>query len=247
MPRWSRWNTSAIWYGPLPRDVGVVVVAAGKGERLGGDLPKQYLAIAGIPMLLRALRPFTSHPTVAHVVVVLPAEAAAAPPDWLTPHLGGALSVVAGGTERVDSVAAGLRALPANCPVVLVHDAARPFVSADVIDRVIEGARRGTATVPAVPVSDTLKESHSGDPGRVARTVPRERLWRAQTPQGFPRKLLEEAHARARSSAVPATDDAALVEAQGGEVRLVLGDDRNLKITTADDLALAALLVQEGR
>lgn len=230
----------------MPRDVGVVVVAAGRGERLGGNVPKQYLAIAGIPMLLRALRPFTSHPAVAHVVVVLPAEGVAAPPAWLTPHLGGSLSLVAGGAERIDSVAAGLAALPPNCSVVLVHDAARPFVSAEVIDRVIEGARRGTATVPAVPVSDTLKETQAADPARVTRTVPRDRLWRAQTPQGFPRRLLEAAHARGRTLSERATDDAALVEAQGGEVRLVPGDDRNLKITTTQDLALAALLVPEG-
>lgn len=221
-------------------------MAAGRGERLGGNVPKQYLAIAGIPMLLRALRPFTSHPAVAHVVVVLPAEGVAAPPAWLTPHLGGSLSLVAGGAERMDSVAAGLAALPPNCSVVLVHDAARPFVSAEVIDRVIAGARRGTATVPAVPVSDTLKETQAADPARVTRTVPRDRLWRAQTPQGFPRQLLEAAHARGRTLSERATDDAALVELQGGEVRLVPGDDRNVKITTTQDLALAALLVPEG-
>ncbi len=231
----------------LRRDVGVVVVAAGRGERLGGDVPKQFRAIAGVPMLLRALRPFTSHADVAHVVVVLPATDAASPPHWLKPHLGEALGVVAGGAERMDSVAAGLAALPVSCSVVLIHDAARPFVSTAIIDRVIEAARAGTAVLPAIPVSDTLKETDAADPGFVLRTISRERLWRAQTPQGFPRQVLEQAHAGARRTALRATDDAALVEAQGGEVRLVAGDDRNIKITTAEDLALAALLAAEGR
>lgn len=237
----------ATWCEPLPRDVGVVLVAAGRGERLGGDVPKQYLPIAGVPMLLRALRPFTSHPAVAHVVVVLPSDAVTAPPSWLEAHVGASLSVVAGGAERMDSVAAGLAALPRDCAIVLVHDAARPFVSAGVIDRVIEGARGGAATLPAVPVSDTIKETAAADPARVTRTVARDLLWRAQTPQGFPRRMLEEAHARARGDALRATDDAALVEAQGGEVRLVPGDDRNLKITTAHDLAVAAYLALEHR
>jgi 2-C-methyl-D-erythritol 4-phosphate cytidylyltransferase len=224
----------------LPRDVGVVVVAAGRGSRLGGAAPKQYQAIAGVPMVLRALRPFVSHPDVAHVVLVLPAEDAAAPPAFL----GGAdrLTIVAGGTQRADSVAAGLAALDPGCTTVLVHDAARPFVGREVIDAVIGHARRGEGAVAAVPLSDTLKEASPADPTRVGRTVSRAGLWRAQTPQGFPRGVLERAHADRAERKTEATDDAALVENLGVPVRLVPDSSRNLKVTTADDLIIAELL-----
>jgi 2-C-methyl-D-erythritol 4-phosphate cytidylyltransferase len=224
----------------LPRDVGVVVVAAGQGSRIGGEVPKQFLPVGGVPVLLRALRPFVSHPEVARVAVVLAPAHAERPPEFLAPLAGDALAIVAGGRERADSVAAGLRALGAECGIVLVHDGARPFVDRGVIDAVIALARAGEGAVAAVPVSDTLKEQAPGDPPRVSRTVPRDRLWRAQTPQGFPRRLLEEAYAQATDRG--ATDDASMVEARGGVVRLVPDTPRNLKITTRDDLALAEAL-----
>jgi 2-C-methyl-D-erythritol 4-phosphate cytidylyltransferase len=227
---------------PSPRDVGVVIVAAGRGTRIGSGTPKQFLEIAGIPMLLRAIRPFARHPAVAHIAVVLRAADAAAPPEWLLPHVGDMLSVVAGGAERADSVAAGLAALPDACTLVMVHDAARPFVDALLIDRVIAGVRAGHAIVPALPVTDTIKETDASDPDLIARTVPREQLRRAQTPQGFPRRVLEDAHARARQDRVHGTDDAALVERLGGTVRIVAGDPGNLKVTTPEDLALADYL-----
>jgi 2-C-methyl-D-erythritol 4-phosphate cytidylyltransferase len=227
---------------PSPRDVGVVIVAAGQGTRIGSGTPKQFLEIAGIPMLLRAIQPFARHPAVAHVAVVLRAADAASPPEWLLPHVGSMLSVVPGGSERADSVAAGLAALPEACALVLVHDAARPFVDALLIDRVIAGVRAGHAIVPALPVTDTIKQTDPSDPDRIARTVPREQLRRAQTPQGFPRRVLEDAHARARQDRVHGTDDAALVERLGGTVRIVAGDPGNLKVTTAEDLALADYL-----
>jgi 2-C-methyl-D-erythritol 4-phosphate cytidylyltransferase len=221
--------------------VGVVVVAAGQGHRLGGEMPKQFLPVGGVPVLLRALRPFVGHPEVAQVVVVLPPDHAERPPAFLASLTGGGLVIAPGGRERSDSVAAGLRVLAAECTVVLVHDGARPFVERGVIDAVIAHARAGEGAVAAVPVSDTLKEQTPGDPPRVARTVPRDRLWRAQTPQGFPRRLLEEAYARAADPNA-ATDDAALVEACGGAVRLVPDTPRNLKITTREDLAVAEAL-----
>ncbi len=227
---------SSSWCARLPRDVGVIIVAAGRGERLGGP-PKQFREVAGIPMLLRSIRPFVGHPEVAHVAVVVPADVAEAPPAWLAELRGAALGVTGGGAERRDSVRAGLAGLPDVCRVVLVHDAARPFVERAVIDGVIAEARAGRAAIAAVPVSDTLKEA--GADGRtVARTVPREGLWRAQTPQGFPRAVLAAAHAAVPRDA-PATDDAALVEAAGGAVTLVPDSATNFKITTADDLALA--------
>ena len=221
----------------MPRDVGAIVVAAGQGTRIGG-IPKQYRQLGGVPLVLHALRPFTSHRDVAHVVLVLPQADVAEPPDFLADLAGPALTLVAGGRERTDSVAAGLAALHPSCTVVLVHDAARPFVEAEVIDAVIREARTGVGAVAAVPVSDTVKEVAAGD-RRVLRTIPREQLWRAQTPQGFPRVLLTEAHARAGADEVNATDDAALVERLGGTVHVVPDSARNVKITTADDLAWA--------
>jgi 2-C-methyl-D-erythritol 4-phosphate cytidylyltransferase len=237
----------------LPRDVGVLVLAAGRGERLGGDVAKQYQPIRGVPMVLRALRPFTSHPDIAQVVLVLPPEDASNPPAFLsalsippTSSASSALSatIVPGGLHRGDSVRAGLTALRAECVVVLVHDAARPFVDEAVIGAVIRVARGGEGAVPAVPLSDTLKEATPDDPTRIARTRPRAHLWRAQTPQGFPRTVLEEAHARAARCGHRSTDDAALVESMGIPVRLVPDSARNLKVTTRDDFALAELLAQ---
>jgi 2-C-methyl-D-erythritol 4-phosphate cytidylyltransferase len=241
----------------LPRDVGAIVVAAGRGVRFGNETPKQYLPIAGVPMVLWALRPFTSHPEVAHVVLVLPPDDAVRIPAFLRDLItastasapsapsrgsGPALTVVPGGTHRGDSVRAGLAVLPAECVIVLVHDGARPFADRNVIDTVILYARQGEGAVPAVPLSDTLKEVAANDPTRIVRTRPRARLWRAQTPQGFPRPVLEEAHARAARTGHRATDDAALVEAMGVPVRLVPDSSRNIKVTTPEDLALAELL-----
>lgn len=150
--------------------------------------------------------------------------------------------LTAGGTERAHSVAAGLAMLGDDVGTVLVHDAARPFVERAVIDGVISAARAGEAAIAAVPLGDTLKTADPADPAHVVRTIPREHLWRAQTPQGFPLGLLREAHARAAAEAIVATDDAMLVELLGHRVRLVPDSTRNFKVTTADDLALAELL-----
>ena len=217
-------------------------MAAGRGVRLGGQTPKQYQLIGGVPMVLRALRHFTAHPDVAQVVLVLPAEDATCPPSFISAL--SALSVVAGGPHRGDSVRAGLSALRKECAVVLVHDGARPFIDPSVIEAVIGFARAGEGAVPAVPLSETLKEACAADSTLIRRTRPRARLWRAQTPQGFPRGVLEEAHARAARGGHRATDDAALVEAMGIRVRLVPDSARNLKVTTPEDLALAELLAE---
>jgi 2-C-methyl-D-erythritol 4-phosphate cytidylyltransferase len=147
---------------------------------------------------------------------------------------------VAGGVERAESVRRGLAALPPECVIVLVHDAARPFVARDVIDRVIGIARAGEAAVPALPVSDTIKRS-AGDPPRIESTIPRDRLWLVQTPQAFPRAALDAAH-RAPAVSGAATDDATLVERLGLMVRLVPGSAFNIKVTTPDDFAVAELL-----
>lgn len=241
---------STSWYAPLPRDVGVVVVAAGRGERIGGEVPKQFLPLGGVPILLRAVRPFLSHADVVEVVAVLPAAQVLAPPQWFAEASGARLRAVAGGEARMDSVEAGLDALAPSCALVLVHDGARPFPEPAVIDAVIAAARRGTGAIAALPVSDTLKEAvgpaTSGHP-RILRTVPRGALWRAQTPQGFPRPMLADAFAGARAAGFTATDEASLVERSGGTVVLVPDVATNFKITTPDDLRLAEAFAGAGR
>jgi 2-C-methyl-D-erythritol 4-phosphate cytidylyltransferase len=228
-----------------PPDVGVVVVAAGAGVRAGPGEPKQFRPILGVPMLLRALRPFTSHPEVTHVVITLPAAFAARPPDWLGKLRGERLTLVAGGARRTDSVRAGLRALPPDAAIVLVHDAARPFVARSTIDDVIGRARSGLGAIAAVRLSDTLKEVGEGN--RITRTVPRERLWRAQTPQGFPRAMIDGAYARLRANEPAPTDDAEVCERAGLPVDVIPDTPHNFKVTTADDFRIAEALARELR
>ena len=203
---------------------------------MGGAVRKQYLEVGGAPGLLHAVTAFVQHPRIGAVIVVLPADDVAAPPPWLA-----ALPVVfvAGGAERGDSVWNGLAATPADAQTVLVHDGARPFVSADIIDRVLDACADGGA-IAAVPMTDTVKEV--GADGVVRGTPDRAALWRAQTPQGFPRAALIEAYARARAEGVAATDDAALFERYSGPVRVVAGSERNLKVTRPADLRVAEAL-----
>lgn len=225
-------------------DIGVVVVAAGAGVRAGPGEPKQFRSIHGVPMLLRALRPFTSHPDVAQVVVALPKGFAERPPEWLARLVGERLALVPGGETRSASVRAALRALATDLAAVLIHDGARPFVSRTIIDAVIARVRGGVGAIAALPMSDTVKEV--GEGSRIARTVARDRLWRAQTPQGFPRAWLEQVYARRNGGGADAgTDDAELCEHAGFPVEVVADLPHNLKITTPDDFRVAEALARE--
>ena len=228
-----------------PLDVGVVIVAAGAGVRAGPGEPKQFRPIHGVPMLLRALRPFTSHPAVGQVIVAVPSSVAERPPEWLGKLLGDRLRLVPGGAARAQSVRAGLRALSPAVTVVLVHDGARPFVGRETIDNVIARARAGVGAVAAVPLHDTVKEVVEGN--RITRTVARERLWRAHTPQGFPRAMLDQAYAALRRDEPVPTDDAELCERAGFPVDVVADTPHNLKVTTADDFRIAEALARELR
>ena len=232
-------------------DVGVVVVAAGAGVRAGPGEPKQFRPILGVPMLLRALRAFIGHPEVRQVVVVLPPAYAERPPEWLGKLRGERLGFVPGGAQRADSVRAGVQALPPDATVVLVHDAARPFVSRGTIDAVIARARAGVGAIAAVPTSDTLKEVATANQltPRVTRTVDRDRIWRAQTPQGFPREMLLAAYAQlgAASNGGAPSDDAEVCERAGYPVELIPDSPYNFKVTTADDFRIAEALARELR
>jgi 2-C-methyl-D-erythritol 4-phosphate cytidylyltransferase len=222
------------------RDVGVVIVAAGSGVRTGSTELKQFRWVAGKPALLHSVQAFMARADVAIVVVVLPKSHAADPPPWLFQCDVDRLLVSVGGSERHESVLHGLEDLPESIRIAVVHDAARPLVTDDTIDRVIAEARKGHGAIAALPVVDTLKEVD--EHGRIVRTVDRTRLWRAQTPQAFPREQLERAHIEAQRDRVGATDDAALLERLQLDVVVVQGSERALKITTEHDFARAEAL-----
>ena len=195
------------------------------------------LQIGGRTILERSVAAFASHPRIREVIVALPAEIAAAPPTWA--HIGASISIVSGGLRRQDSVATAFDHVAPATEIVLVHDAARPFVSAQLIDRCIDAAARYGGAIAALPASDTVKRvAQDAGAMRIDATLPRESIYLAQTPQAFKRSVLEEAVALGRAG-VDATDEAMLAEKAGHVVRIVEGDPANVKITTADDLAAA--------
>ncbi|MDB4908451.1 MAG: ispD [Gemmatimonadetes bacterium] len=224
----------------VERDVGVVIVAGGSGSRVGGEELKQFRWIAGKPMLLHSLQEFMSHPAVVSVVCVLPTAFAGDPPPWIFQCDVDRLMITPGGRTRTESASNGLDDLPDEARIVLIHDAARPFVDGATIDRVIAAARTGVGAVAALPVVDTLKRASAE--GEVSDTVDRASLWRAQTPQGFPRQLIVDAHRAARRDRADATDDAALVERLGAPVHVVRGSERLMKVTSEADFARAEAL-----
>lgn len=224
-----------------PNEVAVVVPAAGEGRRLGGPR-KQFRTLGERPLLVQVLRVFERHPAVGHLVVAVPEAHVQEVSDRLQEDgltkLG---AVVSGGESRQASVQNALRAVPAPVEVVLVHDAVRPFVQAPRVTAVIQQTRAHGAAAPALPVADTLREAEDTVFGT---TVSRDGLYRMQTPQGFRRAWLEEAHRTAAQAGddAPATDDVGLVQRAGRPVHRVEGDRRNFKITTPGDWQMAQQL-----
>ena len=215
-----------------------LVVAAGRGTRLDGALPKQYLALGGRPLLRHAIDALRVHRGVAQLRIVYQPDdqalydAATVGLDLLTP--------VVGGATRQESVRLGLESLAPLAPDrVLIHDAARPFVEAEIIDQVLAALDGAPGAIPAVKLSDTVKR---GADGMVAETVDRSALWRAQTPQGFHYGAILAAHRAAAGRDLP--DDAAVAEAAGLTVRLVAGSEANFKVTTREDFARAEQIIQ---
>ncbi len=228
--------------GSVARDVGVIIVAAGSGSRTGSAELKQFRWVAGKPMLLHSIQAFHRRADVALVVAVLPKSAAGDPPPWIFQCDVDRLLVSVGGRARGDSVFSGIEDLSEEVEIVVIHDAARPLVTDATIAEVIALARTGTGAIAALPVVDTLKEVD--DDGRVVRTMERTRLWRAQTPQAFPRDMIERAYLDARRSGVAATDDAALCERLGFPVVVVRGSEQAMKITEEGDFARADALAR---
>jgi 2-C-methyl-D-erythritol 4-phosphate cytidylyltransferase/2-C-methyl-D-erythritol 2,4-cyclodiphosphate synthase len=217
--------------------VTAIIAAAGAGRRLGAGVPKQLLEIDGRSLLERSVEAFDRHPEIANLIVVLPRELAEAPPAWLRAARK-PIRFVPGGERRQDSVANAVDQLPADTEVVLVHDAARPFVTPEVISRAIAGAAAHGAAIAAVAAVDTIKRVAAPAELVIVETIPRATIYLAQTPQAFRRAILEEAVAVGRSGA-DATDEAALAEQAGYRVHVVEGDSANVKITTPRDLEAA--------
>jgi 2-C-methyl-D-erythritol 4-phosphate cytidylyltransferase len=218
--------------------IAVIIVAAGKGERFGGQEKKIFAKIDGRPMFLRTLEHFINREDVCQtVLVVAPADADQVKQKY-GPNLGFmGVKLVEGGKERHDSVANGLDALADDVEYVAIHDAARPCVSVAMVDAVFEEAVKSGAAILAVPLHGTIKRG--SDASVIEETVPRENLWEAQTPQVFKKSVICEASAKRTEIEGPITDDAQLVEATGHAVALVTSDCTNLKITTKGDVTLA--------
>jgi 2-C-methyl-D-erythritol 4-phosphate cytidylyltransferase len=225
-------------------DTGVVIVAAGSGKRMGADRNKLWLPLAGTPILAHTVRLFATHPEISEVVLVVSERDEADVQAWLAGE-SYAVTVTRGGAERQDSVRLGLAALSDNCSYVLVHDAARPFVTREQISGIIRQVRQDEATIMAVPVKDTIKVV--GATGVVESTPARESLWAVQTPQAFRLSLLREAHQAALKSGRIGTDDAVLVEWMGHPVTVMQGHYENIKITTPDDLWLGEEILRRRK
>ncbi len=221
------------------RDAGAIIVGGGKGLRFGGPTRKQYLRLGGHSLLWWSIQAFESAPSVSSVVVVVPAEDIQSV-AVMAMRFRKVAAVVAGGKERRDSVRHGLKALPASCRYVAVHDAVRPLVEQKTIEKSIEAARRYRAALAACPSRDTIKIANTK--GFVHASPDRRLVWLAQTPQTFERKLLERAHAKGTHWLV--TDDAQMVERLGVKVKIVESPVENIKVTHPSDFALAKLLLK---
>jgi len=217
-----------------------IVVAAGQGARFGDDgVPKAFRPLAGLPMYVHSLRALEAVPSIAGIVLVVPVNWQ----EYAMEHTMGeatraTIEITPGGDTRQASVRAGLARVPPDAERIVVHDAARPLVTPAMIESILVALKGADGAICAVPLSDTLKKATDGV---VEETMAREGLWRVQTPQAFDAKALRDAHASASED--DATDDAALIEARGGRVVIVPGDERNIKVTTPADLELAEALM----
>jgi 2-C-methyl-D-erythritol 4-phosphate cytidylyltransferase len=232
--------------------IAAILPAAGLGTRMGIETPKQFLELDGTPIVIHSLRRIASCPQVTDIIVVTRADEVGRVEERIAREkFKQAVRVVKGGDSRQDSVAAALREVPNDTEIVLVHDAVRPFVTAEQIARVIEEARRCEAAILGIPAMDTVKEvkraSLPEDVALITGTVPRERVVLAQTPQAFATKLLKEAFARAQADGVHASDEAGLVERMGHDVHVVLGSESNMKITKPADMDLARFYLERER
>lgn len=222
-----------------------IIPAAGVGVRMGSDLPKQFLSLEGAPIFIHTLRKFSASAAIDAIHLgVRPEDMAQAGENLGGERFAKPVRMVAGGASRQRTVQNALAEAPSETEIVVVHDAVRPFVSLDLIGQVVEAARRGGAAILGIPSVDTVKqvERHT-----ILGTLPRERIVLAQTPQAFRCSLLREAIARAEADGYQATDESSLVERLGVPVAVLMGSDRNIKITKPSDLPLARLYLAQER
>jgi 2-C-methyl-D-erythritol 4-phosphate cytidylyltransferase len=225
-------------------DTLAIIVAAGRGERMGAGRPKGFLEVAGQTLLLRAARALAGAPSVDAIVAVVPAENVDDAQEILR-AADKVVAVVPGGARRQDSVLEGMKPAPDGFDgIVLVHDAARPFASPSLIESVIAEARSTGAALPVVPVADTIKRVKDG---RIVATLDRSELAAAQTPQGFRFSVLARAYEEAFRQNLTVTDESSAVERIGLPVAIVPGDATNRKLTTPDDLVWAEAFAMQGR
>lgn len=221
----------------------VVIVAAGRGERFGGDIPKSFVDLNGKPMLAYSIEVFESMKEVSEIIIVTRPELIGS--FWeKTFHkfdFKKIRHIIPGGATREDSVWEGLQRVSENQEVVLVHDAARPMIQFNLIEKIIAASFEWGSAIPALKVKPTLKEVDAE--GFIVKTQDREHLWEAQTPQGFRVEVIRNAFEKAGRDRIKATDDAFLVEQAGGRVKIVDGDPENIKITTQEDLKWASLVL----
>jgi 2-C-methyl-D-erythritol 4-phosphate cytidylyltransferase / 2-C-methyl-D-erythritol 2,4-cyclodiphosphate synthase len=218
--------------------VSAIIAAGGRSLRFGGAQPKQLVTVGGFTLLDRAVSLFLGHPRVNEVIVALPSELVANPPDCVRHASGKPLRIVEGGARRQDSVANAFGAIADASELIVIHDAARPFASPDLVERTIGAAAESGAAIAATAARDTVKQ---GERGVIRATLPRDTIFLAQTPQAFRRDVLRDALA----SNEDATDEAELAERAGHMVRLVEGEATNIKITTRDDIAVADAIASE--
>jgi 2-C-methyl-D-erythritol 4-phosphate cytidylyltransferase len=222
-----------------------IIPAAGVGIRMGGEMPKQFLSLEGVPIFIHTLRKFTASEVIDEVYLSLRDEDMdRATRDIDREHFSKPVRLVLGGVTRQETVARALAELPPSTEVVVVHDAVRPFIELEMIQRVTEAARKEGAAILGIPSVDTVKQIERQT---ILGTIPRERIVLAQTPQAFRCSVLKEAFARAEADGFSATDESSLVERMGQTVVVLMGSDRNIKITKPSDLPLARLYIAQER
>ena len=220
-----------------------IIVAAGRGQRMNSDMPKQFLILDGKPVLSYTLAAFDRVPSISEIVLVISKEYI----DYVKNEILAKCNIkkpvllAEGGIERQQSVYNGLKVLPKDADIVVIHDGARPLITPTVIEKSIEAAQDFGSAVVGVPAKDTIKQVNEG--GSIAKTLNRGLLWYAQTPQTFRCDIITKAHEKAKNANFTGTDDASLVERLNIPVKLVMGEYRNIKITTPEDLIIAQNLM----
>ena len=224
--------------------VSAVIVAAGKGIRMKDTVRKQYLPLAGRPVLAHSLTLFENCNLINKIILVVPEDDFDYCRNNILPMLKSKINLVAGGRERQDSVYNGLIAVGENNGIVIIHDGVRPFANNEMLKSCVKGAKKHGACIIGVPAQDTLKKISSL--GNIEKTIERNNIWLAQTPQAFQYKIIRKAHEKAKEKGYAGTDDAFLVEQMGNPVKIIKGSKNNIKITTREDLELAEVMLQDG-